>query len=226
MLHCNTELPCHVGNDERSDSRRIMEIFDRGRAQLLVHGHQHDPEVVTVLANGKVVVNSDCRVVLLLPDCLPEPQAPLSDVSLVLEGSLNERRLPQSPFLTQKTDDRGDSALQCGEAARQSHNDAIACPLEISRARRWCRSRSVEESAVSGTDSSMHGPLKSHVLEECGRTELKNPVEDIDALRDAATSACGADIGKHTVQSQLVLNSAENSNSKARRPKARWVRSR
>merc|ERR1712070_174605 len=72
VLHANPKLP---GQEEveGGDSIRIYEAFAKSKATLLVHGHQHTQEVVTVLTAGphpKVVVNSDCRLVVLLPDPL------------------------------------------------------------------------------------------------------------------------------------------------------------
>lgn len=66
VLHSNPKLP---GQEEveGTDAPRIFSGFMQGTARLLVHGHMHTREVVTVVSDRKVVVNCDCRVVVLLP---------------------------------------------------------------------------------------------------------------------------------------------------------------
>lgn len=66
VCHANPQIP---GQDEVDgpDAPRMFDEFQKGNAQLLVHGHMHTPEVVTVVGGGRVIVNCDCRVVVLLP---------------------------------------------------------------------------------------------------------------------------------------------------------------
>lgn len=73
VVHSNPKLP---GQDEVEgpDGPALFRAFMQGSAKLLVHGHMHTREVVTVINDSKVVVNSDCRVVILLPG-IPELDA-------------------------------------------------------------------------------------------------------------------------------------------------------
>jgi hypothetical protein len=81
VLHANPQLPGQDDVDEGrpGDARRIFEGFRGSRATLLVHGHEHTREVVTVLEETRqIVVNCDCRVVVLLPAALEQPAKTLS----------------------------------------------------------------------------------------------------------------------------------------------------
>merc|ERR1712008_579358 len=66
VVHSNPKLPGQAEIDG-PDAPKIYDTFMQGSAKLLVHGHMHTQEVVTVNGNGKVVVNCDCRVVVLVP---------------------------------------------------------------------------------------------------------------------------------------------------------------
>jgi hypothetical protein len=78
ITHHNPALPFQTHlldeGEPKSDARDIFRIFSEGAAQLLVNGHSQTSEVVTVLPNGKVVVNSDHRVVVLMPFAIAEPE--------------------------------------------------------------------------------------------------------------------------------------------------------
>lgn len=102
MVHCNPKLPFQ--QMEGHDQPKIFEAFSRGRARLLVHGHHHMPEVVTVLPDGKVVVNSDSRVVLLVGRPAPEeaPETPAFDPKA---GIKLQRKLREILALEQKLAD-------------------------------------------------------------------------------------------------------------------------
>lgn len=67
MTHANPCLPGQEDKVRGEDARHILECFQRSSAHLLVHGHMHTEPAVSVLDNGKVVVNADCRVVAFLP---------------------------------------------------------------------------------------------------------------------------------------------------------------
>lgn len=66
VVHSNPRLP---GQEEVEgpDGPALYNAFVQGGAKLLVHGHMHTREVVTVINGRQVVVNSDCRVVVLMP---------------------------------------------------------------------------------------------------------------------------------------------------------------
>ena len=68
MSHSN---PCLPGQEDvvcGDDAKEIFQLFMKSSARLHVHGHMHTPEVVSVIEEGKIVVNADCRVVVLLRD--------------------------------------------------------------------------------------------------------------------------------------------------------------
>lgn len=71
VTHYNPKLPVH-GDYARyargEDSPRLYDCFSQSSAKLLVHGHMHSDPVLEVLENGKVVVNSDNRIVAFLPE--------------------------------------------------------------------------------------------------------------------------------------------------------------
>jgi len=67
VTHSNPQLPGQEAIVRGEDAPRLFELFMRSSAALHVHGHMHTKEVVSVVAEGKVVVNSDCRVVVLVP---------------------------------------------------------------------------------------------------------------------------------------------------------------
>lgn len=73
VLHSNPKLP---GQEEVEgpDGLEIFRSFSSGIARLLVHGHMHTKEVATVVDDAKVVVNCDCRVVILLPGVAREDE--------------------------------------------------------------------------------------------------------------------------------------------------------
>jgi len=73
VIHCNPKLPFQ--DFEGFDAERIFDIFNKGHARLLVHGHMHTKEVITILPNQKVIINSDNRVVVLIPYPMPSPDA-------------------------------------------------------------------------------------------------------------------------------------------------------
>lgn len=66
VLHSNPRLP---GQEEIEgvDAPKVFDTFQQSSAKLLVHGHMHTQEVVTIVGDEKVVVNSDCRVVVFPP---------------------------------------------------------------------------------------------------------------------------------------------------------------
>ena len=68
VTHANPKLP---GQDEvrGDDAPRLHEAFLRSSAALHVHGHMHTESVVAVVAPGKVVANSDGRVIAFAPAC-------------------------------------------------------------------------------------------------------------------------------------------------------------
>jgi len=70
VTHSN---PCLPGQETRvlgDDPKVLYEAFLGSQASLHVHGHHHTDPAVSVPVPGKVVVNSDCRLVVLLPDSL------------------------------------------------------------------------------------------------------------------------------------------------------------
>lgn len=66
LIHSNPQLPGQTEVDP-TDAAKIYSTFMEGVAKLLVHGHMHTQEVVTVIDDCKVVVNCDCRVVVFVP---------------------------------------------------------------------------------------------------------------------------------------------------------------
>jgi len=68
VTHCN---PCVPGAQEAivrgDDPRRIYSEFLRSQACLHVCGHTHLDPPVSVVAEGKVVANADCRVIVFVP---------------------------------------------------------------------------------------------------------------------------------------------------------------
>lgn len=66
MTHSNPCLPGQENVVRGDDAKEVFRLFMKSPARLHVHGHQHTPEVVSVVDEGKVVVNADCRVVVLL----------------------------------------------------------------------------------------------------------------------------------------------------------------
>lgn len=73
VTHANPKLP---GQDEvrGDDAPRLHEAFLRSSAALHVHGHMHTESVVAVVAPGKVVANSDGRVIAFAPACSKNPK--------------------------------------------------------------------------------------------------------------------------------------------------------
>jgi len=67
VTHSNPRLPGQDAIVHGEDAPRLFELFMRSSAVLHVHGHMHTHEVVSVVKEGKVVVNSDCRVVVFVP---------------------------------------------------------------------------------------------------------------------------------------------------------------
>jgi len=67
VTHSNPLLPGQENEVKGDDAPRILECYKRSSAYLLVHGHMHTDPVVSVLEDGKVVVNADCRVVAFAP---------------------------------------------------------------------------------------------------------------------------------------------------------------
>mmetsp|Transcript_21348 Transcript_21348/g.62215 ORF Transcript_21348/g.62215 Transcript_21348/m.62215 type:complete len:395 (-) Transcript_21348:1790-2974(-) len=67
MTHSNPRLPGQEGRVRGDDAPRIFDEFLRSTARMHLHGHAHTDPVVSVVAEGKVVVNSDCRVVAFVP---------------------------------------------------------------------------------------------------------------------------------------------------------------
>lgn len=67
VTHSNPCLPGQEYKVKGEDAPQILDYFQKSSAYLLVHGHMHTEPVVSVLDDGKVVVNSDCRVVAFLP---------------------------------------------------------------------------------------------------------------------------------------------------------------
>ena len=68
MTHSN---PCLPGQEDLvcgDDAKEVFQLFMKSSARLHVHGHMHTPQVVSVIEEGKIVVNADCRVVVLLRD--------------------------------------------------------------------------------------------------------------------------------------------------------------
>jgi hypothetical protein len=66
VTHSNPKLAGQA--DVRGeDAPRLHEAFLQSNARLHVHGHMHTEPAVAVVAAGKVVVNSDCRVVVFVP---------------------------------------------------------------------------------------------------------------------------------------------------------------
>ena len=66
MTHSNPCLPGQEDVVRGDDAKEIFRLFMMSSARLHVHGHQHTPEVVSVIDEGKVVVNCDLRVVVLM----------------------------------------------------------------------------------------------------------------------------------------------------------------
>jgi len=89
ITHHNPALPFQTHlldeGEPKSDARDIFRIFNEGAARLLVNGHSQTSEVVTVLPNGKVVVNSDHRVVVLMPFAIAEPEVEVPYATVVDE---------------------------------------------------------------------------------------------------------------------------------------------
>mmetsp|Transcript_16679 Transcript_16679/g.25191 ORF Transcript_16679/g.25191 Transcript_16679/m.25191 type:complete len:476 (+) Transcript_16679:158-1585(+) len=68
VTHSNPRLPGQERKVKGEDAGRIYQEFCQSSARLLVHGHMHTDPVVSVVQDGKIVVNSDCRVVMFIPD--------------------------------------------------------------------------------------------------------------------------------------------------------------
>jgi hypothetical protein len=71
VTHLNPKLPEHEGNtrleDDVGDHQHLFDTFMKSSARLLVHGHFQISGPVTIINDSKVVVNTDHRVVVLLP---------------------------------------------------------------------------------------------------------------------------------------------------------------
>ena len=86
MSHSN---PCLPGQEDvvcGDDAKEIFQLFMKSSARLHVHGHMHTPEVVSVIEEAKIVVNADCRVVVLLRD------ASVADAAI--EAQVKEKNTP------------------------------------------------------------------------------------------------------------------------------------
>lgn len=59
VTHSNPLLPGQEKKVKGEDAPRIFECFKRSTAYLHVHGHMHTEPVISVLEDGKIVVNSD-----------------------------------------------------------------------------------------------------------------------------------------------------------------------
>ena len=72
VTHCNPVLPgpqeAYVRGD---DARHIYNAFRQSQACLHVCGHMHLDPPIAIVANGKVLANADCRVIVFVPS-LPE----------------------------------------------------------------------------------------------------------------------------------------------------------
>ncbi|CAB9500989.1 expressed unknown protein [Seminavis robusta] len=68
VTHSNPRLPGQEDLVKGDDARKMLEAFEQSSAYLFVHGHMHVDPAVSVLDSGKVVVNSDCRVVAFVPN--------------------------------------------------------------------------------------------------------------------------------------------------------------
>lgn len=66
MTHSNPCLPGQEDVVQGDDAKEMFRLFMMSSARLHVHGHQHTPEEVSVIDEGKVVVNCDLRVVVLM----------------------------------------------------------------------------------------------------------------------------------------------------------------
>jgi len=68
LTHSNPCLPGQEYLVKGEDPKRLFNLFMESSARLHVHGHMHTPEAISVVAPGKIVVNADCRVVVLKPE--------------------------------------------------------------------------------------------------------------------------------------------------------------
>jgi len=72
VTHSNPKL---AGQDEvrGEDAPRLLEAFMKSSARLFVHGHMHTEPAVSIVADGKVVANSDARVIVFVPPSRSDP---------------------------------------------------------------------------------------------------------------------------------------------------------
>jgi hypothetical protein len=67
VTHCNPCLPGQENVVMGEDPKRMYEAFHQSRAYIHVCGHMHMDSPVSIVAENKVVVNADCRVVAFVP---------------------------------------------------------------------------------------------------------------------------------------------------------------
>lgn len=133
VVHSNPKLP---GQEEVEgpDGPALLRAFMQGSGKLLVHGHMHTQEVVTVVSDARVVVNSDCRVVILLPGApsgddvsTATPSSPdLAAADLALPPTLSpaaagDKAAPGEEVTRQA--DSEEAALEAGGQAKNSCNE-------------------------------------------------------------------------------------------------------
>ena len=75
VTHCHPKLPFQTYIVDR-DAERLFETFRWRHARMLVNGRFQTEEVVTVLSSGRVVVNCDKRIVVLMPRDVATPEVP------------------------------------------------------------------------------------------------------------------------------------------------------
>jgi len=151
VLHSNPQLPGQKEIDG-PDAPKIYDTFMEGGAKLLVHGHMHTQEVVTVIGDFKVVVNSDCRVVVFVPGNGDVEEGPCAgeDDDVLEEAEINEPLLRDSVLEndhtgleqaspTNATDAMHASPEPWSEGCRSEASEALRPPLKsfIMQKRRW-----------------------------------------------------------------------------------------